>query len=319
MQHIIFNKNPDNEYKVAILIKEAALKKHEILKHYLEPLGLDHKDCIAVSLFYNDKDKCPAKEANAYIEKLLKALRSLNTDYLLVCDGEYFKKLSGVSKVKNHHGEIYDCKHKDYNHMRMVLAANYKALFYNPDIQEKLDLSLKIFKDLANGVVTKLGENVIHSFKYPKSVTDIKNTLLELLKYDALSCDIETNSLRFNEAGIVTIGFAWDQHNGVAFCVERDNTEAVANNIKGLLKQFFEAYEGKIIWQNANYDTKVIVHELWMDSLLDQAGMIEGIQVMTKNIEDTKIITYLATNSTARNELDLKSTSHEFMGNYGVF
>ena len=39
---------------------------------------------------------------------------------------------------------------------------------------------------------------------------------------------------------------------------------------------------------------------------------------MCRNIEDTKILSYLATNSTAGNKLGLKDQSHEFCGNYAI-
>jgi DNA polymerase-1 len=54
-----------------------------------------------------------------------------------------------------------------------------------------------------------------------------------------------------------------------------------------------------------------------MKTLLDQEGLIEGLNIMTRNIACTKIITYLATNTTAGNKLGLKYQSHEYAGNYG--
>jgi DNA polymerase I len=58
------------------------------------------------------------------------------------------------------------------------------------------------------------------------------------------------------------------------------------------------------------------VRDLIMDPLLNTEGLLEGLCVMTKNFEDTKLIAYLATNSTAGNKLSLKDLSHEFCGNY---
>lgn len=56
--------------------------------------------------------------------------------------------------------------------------------------------------------------------------------------------------------------------------------------------------------------------ELKQDPLLNTKGLLEGLEVLTKNFEDTKLIAYLATNSTAGNKLGLKDLSHEFCGNY---
>lgn len=52
--------------------------------------------------------------------------------------------------------------------------------------------------------------------------------------------------------------------------------------------------------------------------LLNTSGLLEGLEVMCRDIEDTKIIAYLATNSTAGNVLGLKPLSQEFSGNYAV-
>jgi len=52
------------------------------------------------------------------------------------------------------------------------------------------------------------------------------------------------------------------------------------------------------------------------EALLNQEGLLYGLEVMTKNIDDTKLITYLATNSCAGNTLGLKPNTHEYTGNY---
>lgn len=54
------------------------------------------------------------------------------------------------------------------------------------------------------------------------------------------------------------------------------------------------------------------------EALLNQKGLLYGLDVMTKNIHDTKLITYLATNSCAGNTLGLKPNAHEYTGNYAV-
>ena len=53
-----------------------------------------------------------------------------------------------------------------------------------------------------------------------------------------------------------------------------------------------------------------------LDPLLNTEGLLEGLEVMTRNIDDTKIIAYLAYNSTAGNQLGLKTLAHEFAGNW---
>ena len=55
-----------------------------------------------------------------------------------------------------------------------------------------------------------------------------------------------------------------------------------------------------------------------MEGLLNYEGLLEGLEVLTKNFDDTKLLTYLALNSCSRVALDLKSNSHEFTGNYAL-
>ena len=52
--------------------------------------------------------------------------------------------------------------------------------------------------------------------------------------------------------------------------------------------------------------------------LLNTAGLLEGLDIMCRGLEDTKLISYLATNSTAGNSLGLKDLAHEYCGNYAV-
>jgi DNA polymerase-1 len=55
-----------------------------------------------------------------------------------------------------------------------------------------------------------------------------------------------------------------------------------------------------------------------MKDYLDYSGLLDGLHTMTKSLEDSQVITYLATNSTAGNDLKLKNLALEFAGNYGI-
>jgi DNA polymerase-1 len=55
-----------------------------------------------------------------------------------------------------------------------------------------------------------------------------------------------------------------------------------------------------------------------MKDLPDTERMLDGLAVMTRDFHDTKIIAYLATNSTAGNVLGLKSLAQPFAGNWAV-
>lgn len=329
MQHIIFQES--NDYKIAILIKTASFKKTELDSNYVQPLvqrGIKQANIIAFDLEYNSVGKITVSFATDYLNQLLPCLHSLSIEYLLVSDSIYFKKLTGVKKVDVHYGYVLPCKMKGYEHMKIVLCTNYSALFFNPDLQAKLDLSLNTLSNSIQGINFTIGSNIIHNAYYPTTDEAIKRELYKLSKHPEITCDVETFSLRFWETGIGTIAFSWDKHNGVAFPIQ-----AAPNNSEGLycisnkddyrwpqqlLRHFFQNYKGKLVFHNANFDMKIIINALWMNDLLDQQGMLTGIEVMTRNFDDTKIIAYLATNSCAGNDLKLKNLAHEFAGNYAV-
>lgn len=330
MNHILFQSNPNNIYHTAILIKASALKKKEMQDNYVNPLialGLAENDIIGFDLKYNDQGKCPVKFIKEYLESLLKALDSIGTTTLLCADSAYFKTLTKSRKADPHYGYVLPCTIPNYEHMSVILTVNYGALFYNPTMKVKLDMSLSTLTNHLSGTHTDLGISIIKSEYYPETASDIARALGALHQYDELTCDIETFSLKFNEAGIGTISFAWNQNEGIAFSVDYVSNKHPPvdgwyghqiNNqpIKELLYIFFTSYKGKLTYHGATFDIKVLIYELFMDNLLDNVGLINGLEVMYKNIDDTKTITYLATNTTAGNKLGLKENAFEFAGNY---
>jgi len=145
------------------------------------------------------------------------------------------------------------------------------------------------------------------------------------------------SALKHFSGRIGTVAFAWDQHNGVAFSVDYKpllepvnvlsasghktpkwlHGEEVHNaEVRALLKEFFETYQGTLIWHNVSYDAYIAIYQLWMGDLLDQENLLLGLDVMLKRFECTKLITYLATNSCAGNKLSLKEQAHEYAGSW---
>ena len=281
MRHLLFEQA--STYNIAILVKAAAFKQQEILSNYVDPLvklGLSKSNMIGFTLDYDDTGKAPVKFIKAYLDKLLPALASLGVEYLYVTDTAYFKVLTKQATAERHLGYVLPCVIAGHETMKVVLGINYQALIYNPDLQSKLDMSLDKLASSVGGCTAVLGSGIIHSALYPEGTESIAAALEKLHAYPRLSCDIETFSLRFNEAGIGTIAFGLDQHNGVAFAVDyvsgEDPVEHVVgahgyriNNIpvKRLLKKFFTEYKGEITWHNMVYDTKVLIYELWMKPL----------------------------------------------------
>lgn len=286
MTHLQYGDNPS----IAILIKSAYLNDKEIKTHYIDKLGLD---CYAFELLYKD-NKITASLAKDYLKKLLPSFKALGITVLYVCDSTYFKILTSQKKSEPHIGYVLPCSLKDYEHISVIYGINYGQLLYSPNLYSKLDLTLNTLKQYVTGTYKALGSDVTHSASYDDSLLET------LLDKPMLACDIETTGLELGSE-LVSIAFAWDCHNGIAF--------KITDKIK--LRRFFEKYTGHLIFHNASFDIKHLIYTLFDNQL-------HGLHTMYKHIHDTKLIAYLATNNTQGNTLGLKELSHEYVGNYAV-
>ena len=319
MRHLLHKPSPTGKYKSALLIKESCLDIQEIEKHYIVPLvalGYSPDDIFSWNLKYNQFGKAPVKFMKAYLTDLLRALDNQGVTTLFVADTAYFKVLTKLRKAEPHYGYIKQCAIEDYSHMNVILSVNYQALFYNPKLQDKLDWSLRTMMNSLTGLNIEPGSDIIHSFKYINDPSEMRQTLKDLKKHPELVVDIETRGLELKNGMLGTIGFAWDKHNGIVFDISMDEVEPYIIAKTRFLKKFFEEYKGKCIYHGATFDIKILIFELYMNGIHDRKGMLRGLEVMTKDIDCTLLMTYLATNTTAGNKLDLKSNSIEFAGNY---
>lgn len=268
MRHLIFEEAAS--YPVALLIKGSSFNKSALVTNYTFPLterGIAANQVIGFTLEYNEAGKAPVSFIKAYLDKLLPALGSLGVKMLYVADSAYFKTLTKMTKAEPHHGYVLPCAIKGFEHMSVVLGINHQALIYNPELQKKLDLSLKTLSDALLGSYQPLGANIIHSADYPETLDQIEAALEGLHQHPIISCDIETRSLRFYEAGVETIAFGLNKHKGISFCVEKGRTPEEAKIVKQYLKRFFTSYTGKVIYHNASYDIQILIYELWMKPL----------------------------------------------------
>lgn len=326
MKHVLFAPE-QNTYDIAILIKDSHFIGSSLSEYYVEPLeklGIPRNKIIAFNLPY-DKKKVSSNQIHAYFNSLIPALDKLSIKYIYCADAEYFKTLTKQRKADNHLGYVLDCAAPKYKHMKVVLGLNYGGLLYNPNQAPKLDLSLTTLADSYNGCYQQLGANIIHKAHYPVFFPEIQAFLNSLHKYPSLTCDIEAFSLNPFEAGIGSIAFAWNKHEGGSFLVDwiknpddspLEGQQRHNKAIKSLLKHFFINYKGNLKYHNATYDIKVLILELFMSHPQDYEGMLYGLEVMTRDIDDTKVIAYLALNTTAELSLGLKDLGHEYAGDY---
>lgn len=315
-------------------MKGTALQADTICKEYGDPLlslGYDVGGLIAFSLEY-DKKKVSAAYRKQYLAELVPVLKDLGIKRIIVCDSDYFKTMAKVQKVTGCNGYVYE-----YEGMDMVMGYNHQQFFFKPEVRDDLLLSLTALVAHSNGVYEELGKDVLRHAYYPETVQQIADELNRLHQYESLTCDIEAFSLKHYTCGLGTISFAWSQHEGTAFLVDWQELnepvnvknsaghktkkwiygeERVNHAVRVLLKQFFEEYEGTLIYHNISYDGYALAYQLWMTDLLDQKGLLEGLEIMTRKFHCTKLITYLATNTCSGNTLGLKPQSHEFTGNY---
>lgn len=326
MAFIQFDKKPDT----VILIKQAALREQPLRDTYLAKL----KDCrcIAMSLDYGDKAKPNKATIIKQLEEYDPWFKANGIKNILVADGEYFKHMAKLRKTTGSAGYVFD-----YNGMKTIMVHQPGALFFNPALEADIDLSIKALNDLNAGNYVELGADVIHTEIYPESYADIEAMLQSLHQYPELTCDIEAFSLKHYDCGVGTITFCWNKHEGTAFNVdymplaEPIPILTVAGHktkdffygkrvhnapIRALLKKFLEEYKGKLIYHNISYDGYALVYQLWMEDFLDTPGLLKGLDIITRDFECTKLISYLATNSCAGNKLGLKHQSHEYTGNY---
>lgn len=323
MQHLIFTSN--TTYKIALLIKQAALNEDQLRKYYIDPLkkaGVLENSIIAYSLSYNDKNKAPAKLIKESLQNILKACNSQGITTIFVADGSYFKTLTKERKSEPHYGYVLPCKIKDYEYINVVLVPNYQALFYNPDLQNRIDLSIGALADHEQGTASTLGKGIIHSADYPNTMSGLEAVIHGLHAYPVLTCDIEGYGLSLKDCGLATIAFAWNKHEGVAFkVITKNKNEHIRNSYEAhtikLLIQFFNTYQGTLIFHSASFDIKQIIFNLYMHGdFTNFKATIRGLNIFYRSMHDTKILVYLATNNAQGNHLSLKHNAFEFAGNY---
>ena len=328
MRHIVYSEQ--SSYSIGLLIKETAFNAAEMERsyiHYLEKAGVPRDNLILFPLPYNEHGKAPTGFIKEQLEPLLLAATDAGVTILYCADANYFKVLTSSRKAEPHLGYVLPCKIPGYEHLHVALGINHKALLYNPANEPKLDLSLSALAQFWQGQYAAPGGEIIHSAEYPTKVQDIAVCLDKLHQYPRLTCDIEGFSLDFEKAGIATITFCWDKHNGIAFACDYWAYDAPNEqghhgeyrpnlDVRKLLRRFFERYRGELVFHNATYDISAMIVQLWMKDLLDTNGLLQGLDILTRNFHDTKVIAYLATNTTAGNDLGLKGLAHEFAGNW---
>ena len=279
-----------------------------IRKYYLHSIPDEEAFCIPL-WFDSSKKKTSATDMRNWFKEEVEPQLE-NCKYLCICNADYFKVLTGNTKAEPYIGYVFNSL-KYYT----VYVPTYKTYFTDPEgTREKINLSINALLAHIKGTYVDPGSSIIKTAIHPSTEASIENELNKLHSYEKLTCDIETWSLKHYDAGLASICFCWNQHEGISFRV--DNKDRTKNeSIRSLLRNFFEEYKGTLIFHNITFDVYVLIYQLFMKDLIDYKGLLYGLEVFNK-YEDTMIITYLATNSCAGNTLGLKALSREYTGNY---
>ena len=287
-------------------------KEELIRKYYLK--DIKEEDCLFIPLYFEKgKKKTRVKDMKSFLEEeVFKRVKEEECKYLFVCNGEYFKCIAKVGKVDPYLGYVLPI-----DGLNVLYVPSYEGALYHEDtIKHKIGIALNAALAHSENHYKEPGKSIINTAIFPQSASEIEIVLDSLHHCDKLTCDIETWSLKHYDAGITSITFCWNEHEGTAFRVDFSKNQR-NEEVRDLLREFFEEYKGTLIFHNITFDMYILTYQLYMKDLLDTEGLLRGLEVLLKNFEDTKIIAYLATNSCTGNNLSLKALAQEFAGNYG--
>jgi DNA polymerase-1 len=329
MYHLTFQETSENiPYKLAVVLPYPAIQqKKNVEEAYCKPFGIDPKEVIFFGFITPANGKqMPAKEAKDAAANVMAACEHLGIKTIYIAETSIFKAASGVKKATPYLGIPTPCK-DDTKPFTLVYGINHQRLFYDPSLKMELERGFNIAYSIADGrnyevIPPDLRKKVVIVDDY----FEIQSKLIELLSEPKLSLDAETFSLKFYEAGLGTFTLSPSEELAYAFpcdVMEEDGQSIREVNIpvRRLLKTFLDNYRGTMVYHNGSYDMKVLIYVLYMEEKLHNLkGMLTGIEALTTKMkfEDTKLITYVATNSTSGNDLSLKHQAREFAGNYGL-
>ncbi|AIU44305.1 DNA polymerase [Delftia phage RG-2014] len=331
MHHLLFTEHTYPEYPICILAHR--LQQGPMEDAYIKPLGLDPANVMALTTHVSEtKKKTPAAEMQAWIaEELIPVLKENGVQYILCTDAAYFKELTKSQNAPAMLGYVLDCHYDD--DIKVAFAPAQTTKFTDPvNVQARIDRAVNALLLHAQGLYRPPGADIIHYADYPDTDEAIQAWLDKLLEMDTdLSSDIEAFDLHPVHAGIGTITFCWNQHEGIAFAVDYEEIPGATKapfgrqvkneKRRAMLLDFFRKLRAKgkrLLFHNISFDATVLIYQLFMKDILDTTGLLDGMATLLASWHCTMLITYLATNTCAGNKLGLKDQAQEYSGNWAV-
>lgn len=321
LQYLIFPAKPGLEkkvqdtYQVALLIKGKAFREKDIQENYIRPLrtmGVSPGSVVALSLAYNDNDKANVTLIKQHLDTIKNIVDKFKISYLLVADAAYFKVLCKVRKAEPHYGYVLP---SIWPGVQASLTVNYQQLFYNPSLMSRLQLGMQALANSVNNVAPIFNEDIGSRVELAQTESEQEQQLNSYLHEPVIALDIETQGLHLKQSKILTYAMAKSVDHAFATPLLPKGIPAYWDR---LLQNFLEEYTGTIVYHNCTFDIGRLIYQLFMKSSGDIDGMLYGLHLLFRNFDDTRILTYLATNSAAGNELSLKKLAQEFAGNYAL-
>ncbi len=316
MKYQTFSPQEKSTYPIAILTPK--LEQDGMEREYMDTTCLDPEDVIAYGLHQTGK-KTKVTVQREYLDELMPVLNDLETEYVVVTDSDYFKTLTGVNKADAYLGYVLPNVYPENlkGTFNVLFCPSFRQVFYDPGrTRARIAQALDALWDHMHNTYDDPGHNLLTFSDYPQTGTEIKAWLDKLLEMDCdLTCDTEGFSLKHFAAGMGTISFAWNKSEGISFPIDLGPE---SKYVRSIVKDFFVKFKRKMTYHNISYDGTVLIFQMFMENIIDTEGLLEGLDVILRNWDDTKLISYLATNTCAGNKLSLKDQAQEYAGNYAV-
>lgn len=295
--------------KFTFLVPDKDVSK--INQYYLNNLDISEVKCITLPSKQGKKKLSSALIRDWFITDVIPKVEP--DTYIAICDGDVFKVLAHKSKVEPYLGYIIE-----EDNYKFLYVPSYKKIFADPDNTiNKINLAITAMINHSTGSYTEPGKGIIHKALYPSTPSEIKQALEDIKQYPKLTCDIETWGLKHYDSGLASITFCYNEHEGIAFKIDKSKTEPDWV-VRNLLKDFFSTYNGTLIFHNICFDMYILTYQLYMKSMHDLCGLSLGLDILLNNYDDSMIISYLALNSCTKQSYSLKDLAQSFAGNYAL-
>lgn len=316
--------------RLAFLLKDDHYDIDSVKRFYIDPIthgsDIPLSDFVAVALAQQGRTILVREALSYIVSHVAELIATLNINYLIVTDATYVKVLTKLKRATEALAVFKPCVIEGLEHVSVMYCPSYRSSYFSSELSGQISLCTLQIRRLLQGKTLSIGSSNLNCNCLDANLEQIKQQLDAYSLSDKLTCDVETYSLDHYKAGLGVVGLAISQTE--AICIPVMHTEqdpcyksrhsAYVAEVLTLLRDFFEKYQGTLIFHNAIFDIKILTYILYMKDVLDYEGMHKGLAILCRNFDDTKLIAYTARNSCETISYSLKALSYEYMGNYGV-